>query len=361
MAETKVIENYYGFDLPIQQINAIEEVVKYLVSDIGTVGATTWGNLAGDIATQTDLTALLDQKQAANDRLTSIVNLADAENGILEKTGANSWAMRAFDGAADASLMTRLLSDSRYVRILEELPTGGADGQFVFRVDGAYNVTIYKRVGGTWTKWNPAVYAWASRPAATAELAGHRIYITEYKCDFECVTYNSGSTYEWRPVGGVLVVNCVGLRPTAVAAGGTTSTHMPIFSDTLPAGLLVIGCQLYWEVIFTYVGELNHKWSMINGPGSISVVNLQTAAVANSSASIRATSWVEADGSNGMVYLTNSVSASGTINGTETVPLETASDVIGAASTWTVGWSGTTGDTGTAVYKFMITFPTPSA
>lgn len=61
-------------------------------SEISTTGVVEWGNITGDIADQTDLKNILDNKQPLDADLTAIAELTGT-TGLLRKTGTNTWQL----------------------------------------------------------------------------------------------------------------------------------------------------------------------------------------------------------------------------------------------------------------------------
>lgn len=133
----------------------------------------------------------------------------------------------------------------------------GSDGAVLTMVSGA-------------VAWDgPNVYTMETRPAANAANLHRVILVTTGSAgafpiyrEFICITQDGGANYYWVPIGGFLDFLWRANGTThGPQAAGTESGNLT--TDTIPANLVVPGCQIQRLTQWAYTGTVAAKnWRM---------------------------------------------------------------------------------------------------
>lgn len=121
----------------------------------------------------------------------------------------------------------------------------GSDGDGYIRFDSPYAGLQYSKTSGTWAVAQAAV-AWASRPSAASNPNGIITVSDLGNQDF----YSDGTN--WIPIGKRMLFT----RVTAASQSRTVGTAASQTAATIsiPAGLIIPGCQLDFKWLFDFLG-----------------------------------------------------------------------------------------------------------
>ncbi len=101
-------------------------------------------------------------------------------------------------------------------------------------------------------------YTWELKPTAAAGNVGAIIWITTANAgalpvfqEFVCCTYDGGSSYFWRPLSKIMSwFN--GTDSSTISSSAVESAAL--FTDTIPGGLVQIGCEVESLVVWNFAG-----------------------------------------------------------------------------------------------------------
>lgn len=217
--------------------------------------------------TQISLTgaALIDNNLSdLSNVATALTNLGlDNVDNVADADKPTSTAQQA---SIDTAVATR-------VKFGTAAPSGGADGDLYCRMAKPYYGALYERAAGVWAFADNS-YTWETRPTAEAAAEGLVITISDLagKPEFECVTYDAGTTWHWVPCSKrARFADFTPSNPGT--ASGTTDVVLD--SLALPADLAFPGCEIllmgwYW---FSTVTANTKRVLVKNSNGDQIIVN----------------------------------------------------------------------------------------
>jgi hypothetical protein len=127
--------------------------------------------------------------------------------------------------------------------------TLGIDGDGYVRMDSPYVGSLYLKSSGAWNVAQTTT-TWAGRPSASSNT-GAVITVSDWNIDF----YSDGTN--WIPVNKRLPFVTYATGTSSLTTGtnsGTLASTAIIFTDTIPAGLVIPGCKIEFEGLAQYAG-----------------------------------------------------------------------------------------------------------
>jgi hypothetical protein len=316
----------------LQSVAAVSDTLSYAIAAVDGTGAET-GEWETGIGTY-----------SATNTLTRTTVLASSNGGSLVN----------FSAGTKRVYLTALANDiNATVRSGSGAPSGVSTTGLYARTDAPFQGVIYNNGSALANS-----YTWAGRPTANSTHAGLVITITDIGghggAEFVCVTYDGGTNYAWVPVSKyVKAVN----NHTFVAPIVGNGAYQTAATDTLPAGLVIPGCRLIFEHMYSFTGVTATKTpsARINGT---TIHNIGTTSATHLSYKGRAEVMVSATDRNSQFLVAPSLTISATLQGNATAHFEAAVHDLTNAATITWGCTATTPDTfALLMRKLAIEYP----
>ena len=155
----------------------------------------------------------------------------------------------------------------------------GFDGDHGVRIDKPFQGIPYTKVSGAWVV-DDNTYTLATLPTASASYLGLVLRVndaTPAGLDFECVTYDGGTSYYWVPSrGSWLILNDTTAKTAFTgSASGTisgTAYTFPNRTDMFPPGIMV-----EFETLSSVTNSTNAKTvSITNSPATVTLHQTST-------------------------------------------------------------------------------------